>query len=313
MHIKSHVVGLSYTLPKAQIFDIKVNMHIAHPFLLLVFIACCSCWMGATLSNVQGFLFHHLPRQISTHVVALAVGKRLPIFVYDLKHDWVENPANLAWLERQWDTNRDLCFESNAGGKELHSRSIPSDLFERLDIDNNRYALPLANQVDRRAWVNFRNRLQEIKECPKALQQVTFLHMDIYPKENDFADLSEEVIELFADVLSSMPNLQHIRWGLPSAANAAIEKVFTRREVQLMNVTNLTAGSMGHFMISVCPNIETLSGGSYSHHWSWTDRSNWESNSSMALIRATSGAKKLTHFHIHRDRRYWSPEVVRGW
>ncbi|CAI6332448.1 unnamed protein product [Periconia digitata] len=278
---------------------------------LSLYISLVGCSHGSTLSTLlylQHRLLYLLPHQLSVHMTSL-VETRLPVFVHDLRHSWIEDKANLAWLEQRPDPLHDLCDPSGEIEGQPPSRVIPRDLFDRLDIDNNRYQLPRGESVDRHAWINLQNRLEEMKKCPAALQQVTYLNLEIFLSAFDEVDPNENTIELLADVLLSMPNLAMLRWNIPTAFNPRFEKTFARRGVKLMGVTHLTVGSKGHFIISVCPNIEDLKNEIPVHYCSWKPRLRWEESIDV-LLQVFSGAKKLRNLSIGcMDT--WSPEFAR--
>ncbi|KAF2704602.1 hypothetical protein K504DRAFT_120956 [Pleomassaria siparia CBS 279.74] len=147
----------------------------------------------------------------------------------------------------------------------MQGRTVPADLFSRLEIDNNRYG------INREGWGNMRDRVEEMSECPVALQQVTYLYMDVYVDGYGSMDAGEENMELLAGVLSAMPNLESLHWGVPAEANEFFECVLARRELQLPSVAHLVVGAFAQHMVSVCPRLRSLEGGSYFNHWSWGD------------------------------------------
>jgi hypothetical protein len=149
----------------------------------------------------------------------ISTRSELPPFIHDLRHHWIEE--NIAWLEERPDPTNDLCVANSAlRNGEIEGRVVPADLFDRLEIDNNRAG------IGRKGWINMRDRLQEISECPVALQQVTYLYMDVHDSELTMMDLDEKIIHLLADVLSAMPSLKRIRWGIPAQANKFFDRVF---------------------------------------------------------------------------------------
>ena len=81
-------------------------------------------------------LFDRLQLQIPSWLRVPTTSK-LPLFIHDLRHHWIEE--NIAWLERRPDPTNDLCVASSAlRSGEIEGRAVPADLFDRLDIDNNR-------------------------------------------------------------------------------------------------------------------------------------------------------------------------------
>lgn len=229
----------------------------------------------------------------------------IPLFIHDLRHHWIEE--NIAWLERRPYPTNDLCVANSAlrNGK-IHGRAVPADLFDRLNIDNNRAG------IERKGWVNMRDRLKEISKCPVALQQVTYLYIDVYDDEWPM-DPGEKSIQLLADVLSAMPNLKRIKWGIPAKANKFFEKVFAQQSLQLPSITHLVVGAFAQHMVSICPNLERLEGGKYNHHWSWSDGP-WgrENNPEKLLLQEASRVPTITSLSFQDRRQKWNRQLVRG-
>ncbi|PVI03039.1 hypothetical protein DM02DRAFT_653019 [Periconia macrospinosa] len=227
---------------------------------------------------------------------------KLPVFVKDIDHPWLKDKHNIAWLERGPDPIRDLCEVVEGRDTEGESRTIPSDIFHRLDIDNHRRdIINREDGVDRMAWVNMRDRLEEMSQCPAALQQVKYLYIDT---ENYYGigHADAEVAELLADILSSMPNLERISWSIPWSSNVYFEDAFERRGLQLPRVKDLVLKKGAHYMIPICPNVEQLDIGTV-HELKGKH------------FEATPAAKNLTSLTIKnaRDRpdRGWSADFVR--
>jgi hypothetical protein len=233
----------------------------------------------------------------------LTTKSKLPLFIHDLRHPWIEE--NLVWLEQRLDPTNDLCVAQSALQiSDKEGRIIPANLFTRLEIDNSRVG------IKRDGWSNMQNRLLEINKCPAALQQVTYLYIDVY---TDTSDPGEKPSELLADVLSAMANLKKLRWGIPGKSNEFFSKVFARRDLQLSSITHLVLGALAQHIITICPNVERLEGGSYYHHWSWS-MVPWsrDENSAKELLQTASGTLKLTSLSYDDRYRGWNVQTVRG-
>jgi hypothetical protein len=256
---------------------------------------------------LQTRLLDYLQLQFSTDL-RISSRSKLPLFIHDLRHDWIEE--NIAWLERRPDLANDLCVANSAlRNGEIEGRTVPTDLFDRLEIDNNRFG------INRKEWINMRDRLKEISKCPVALQQVTYLYMDVYVDEDGLMDPGEKNIQLLADVLSAMPNLKRLSWGIPAQANKFFDRVFAQQGLQLPSVTHLVVGALAQHMVSICPNLEKLEGESYYHHWSWSwshGSWDWEKDPAKLLLQEASRAPTIVSLSFQAGRHKWNRRLVRG-
>lgn len=273
-------------------------MRLFNTLATLTLLALCSQAFWTRLSD-------RLRLQIPSRLRVPTISK-LPLFMHDLRHCWIKE--NIAWLERRPDPTHDLCVASSAlrnGGIEGHS--VPADLFARLDIDNNRAG------INRQGWINMRDRLEEISECPVALQQVTYLYIDVYVHDDGLMDPGKNIIQSLADVLSAMPNLKRLQWGIPAQANRYFEEVFARRGLHLPSITHLVVSAFAQHMVSICSNVERLEGGSYNHHWSWNHGS-WdrENNPAKLLLQEASRSPTITSLSFQDRYQDWNRQLVRG-
>ena len=236
----------------------------------------------------------------------LPARSKLPLFVHDFNHPWIKQ--NTTWLEQRPDPTSDLCVAGSAlGNRKIEGHAVPTDLFHNLEIVNQRTG------TDRAGWINLRDRLNEISKCPAALQQVTYLHIDVYVGKEGLMNPGEEIIQLLADVLSKMPNLKKLHWGFPSDANTYLDKVFAQRGLRLPSITHLIVGAYSQYMVSICPNLEKLEGGSYSHHWSWNDVPyDREDSPAMVLLQEASRAPTIVSLSFTKTREEWNTQIVRG-
>jgi hypothetical protein len=118
---------------------------------------------------LQTHLFERLLLQISSGL-RVSTTSKLPLFINDLRHHWIEE--NIAWLEQRLDPTNDLCAAGSTLRNEgIEGRAIPADLFDRLEIDNNRYGI---NRKE--GWVNMRDRLKEIDKCLVATTSYVFVY-----------------------------------------------------------------------------------------------------------------------------------------
>jgi hypothetical protein len=231
---------------------------------------------------------------------------KLPLFIHDFRHPWIEQ--NIQWLERRPDPMNDLCAPDSAlRNGDVEGYAIPSDLFARLEIDNNRYG------INRAGWPNMQDRLKEIIACPVALQQVTYLYIDVYVPDGGWMDPGQKAIELMGRALSAMKSLRHLHWGIPSEANKYFSEGFAQQDLQLPSVKHLVVGAYAQYMVSVCPYLEKLEGGGYEHHWSWVNGPlDWDNNPANLLLHEASHAANITSFSFYNRLHHWDNQLVRG-
>ncbi|KAF6812252.1 hypothetical protein CSOJ01_05241 [Colletotrichum sojae] len=195
----------------------------------------------------------------------------VPKFVLDAQHPWLEAHAGeLAALD---DPTSLLCtplkvdiassdpksiecghgFESRG----LSGEDVPGDFFKRLEIDNNRY------RIDRLGWDNARQRLLEMRDCPRALDEVRELKVDIWvDKREGETTPPPDVPQLFAQVLGSMANLEKIDWRLREykddyEANLAFGEAFLGEGVRL-SAAEVTANMYATWLFDAAPSARVL-------------------------------------------------------
>jgi hypothetical protein len=270
----------------------RIIMKLFKTLVPLTFLALCSQALRTRLFDLLGV-------QIPSWLLVPTMSK-LPLFIHDLRHNWIEE--NIAWLERRPYPTNDLCVANSAlRNGEIEGHAVPTDLFDRLDIDNNRFG------INRKGWINMQDRLEEISKCPVALQQVTYLYIDVYVDEW-LMDPGEKTIQLLADVLSAMPNLKRVRWGIPVKANKFFEKVFAQQGLQLPSITHLVVVSaFAQHMVSICPNLQSLEGGDY-RHGSW-DR---ENTPTKLLLQEVSRVPTIASLSFQSGWDRWNRQLVRG-
>ncbi|KAI0801602.1 hypothetical protein GGR55DRAFT_683713 [Xylaria sp. FL0064] len=248
---------------------------------------------------------------------------RIPQFILDARHPWViENQSRLESLP---DAEAYLCSASRQSmtnmsgeqsGRGENGLDVPPDLFDYLEIDNNRW------EVNRPGWSNALLRAREIQRCPAALSQVKTFKTRIFVYDSEYSDWNKRVLEpaqpprelpsLFADILGNMTSLETLKWDVPPRYAHYFEELFLKRELVLPSVTRLEPRAMSHYLVQMCPNITSLERG-----WSMTlsdDVKNDDPDS--LLIRATMFAPKLKRFGMSAKRSWTGPmiqELVSGY
>lgn len=242
---------------------------------------------------------------------------KIPQFIEDLNHPWIKE--NKQWLEQRSNPIRDLCdLDSPLRNGNEDGYALPSDLFHRLEIDNNRCG------IERSGWGNALQRLREIKNCPAALHDVRHLHVDVYLKEGEYGDDDDpepiepgtEISQLFVDVLRSMPNLRRLDWGIPPESTPFLGECFTREKLTLPSINHLVLGPFSEYLVPLCPNLAELQAGDYTDHWGWSKISSTDDDEDpdpyQRLIQSTSSAVNITTLSFNSGDNGWTPQVVQG-
>lgn len=187
-------------------------------------------------------------------------------FLYDSGHPWaVENRRK---IESSPNPQYDICYGNLRPG---HGE-VPADLFNTIQIDNNRYG------TDRGGSKNAMNRINEILQCPPALHGGRELEVDInmhterasYQKwhVNMFGLESPapklEVPKLITTLLQSMPKLETIRWETHDHGTEEFASAFAN--LTLPSVTHLLPPKNMECMIAMCPNLTHLDLVSWPHY-----------------------------------------------
>jgi hypothetical protein len=232
----------------------------------------------------------------------------VPQFIIDAGHPWIL--ANLRKLERLPNAEAFLCsspdLESrgSAGtkpGTTIEEFEVPLDLFNNLEINNNRWG------ISRPGWANALERLGEMQRCPRALNQVKTLDVGIYIHDSKYSDLHLKILEpsqppaklldLFGDVLQTMRNLETLKWGIPSKHTHFFESTFKSRELTLPSIKHLEPGLSSHYMVAMCPNLDRLES---------------TGGSGLPLIEAAASTPKLKRFAMEGGHDGWTPELISG-
>lgn len=227
----------------------------------------------------------------------LLIGKpKIPQVILDTDHDWLT--TNKKWLDRYPDVRTAICsIDSDLWTRPTASeRALPRDLLAHINIDNNKYG------VNRFGWKNAVDRLTELSNCPAALEAVKTLHIEIYVFSSKYDTWTESAMppaklpHLLADVLSRMPHLETLHWGISPTSTASFRTAFAEANVTLPSVRNLTAGGHSEWLVPRCPHLEKVSMGRREYFNdrdpSWTtgdDPKIDHGQSRLALIRAMEG------------------------
>lgn len=226
---------------------------------------------------------------------------KVPQFILDIDHQWLA--TNKTWLSRYPDVRSAICSkESDLWTKPgTPQHALPADLLARINIDNNKYG------VSRFGWKNAAERLREIKNCPAALRDVMILHVNVYVYESKFDTWTEsslppkELPHLFAEVLSQLPNLETLHWGISLKSAHLFEAAFAEANVILSSVKHIIPAAYSEWLVRRCPNLESLRAGSFFDHASWnSDDFKLDYDARIALIKAMKGLP-IQKIHLYTN------------
>ncbi|KAG7044057.1 hypothetical protein JMJ77_0011875 [Colletotrichum scovillei] len=222
-----------------------------------------------------------VPLIISSWLGSSNATPRVPQFLLDAGHPWLTTHAReLCSLP---DATSFICMlssddaHSQYGGKisvddesaKLRERlEVPADLFHRLEIRNVRAGM------SRYGWKNARDRLNEMKACPRALAEVRELTVDVYVHTgmgwqtlgDTWDTLTAEsrlppksLPALFSEVTGKMKNLSKIEWMVRGVEeNAAIGKAFIEDGTRLPGVKHLVTTMNAPWLVDACPSLNSL-------------------------------------------------------
>jgi hypothetical protein len=241
----------------------------------------------------------------------------IPQFIVDASHPWILNnqrkleslPNAEAFLcsVRDLERNEATDLETKTSGEELE---IPGDLFDKLEIDNNRAG------ISRPGWPNALERLGEMKRCQQALNSVKTLKVEIYVHNGEYSaqylkilepsQPPEQLLTLFGDVLESMTNLESLQWGMPNEDAHFFEEAFKLRNLTLPSINHLEPAAANYYLVEMCPNLESLQSGRLFA----SSRDNRDLR--LMLIQAALSANKLSRFAMEAGYNGWTPSLISG-
>ncbi|KAK7444171.1 hypothetical protein Landi51_08722 [Colletotrichum acutatum] len=246
----------------------------------------------ASLLFVLMFLFQSLasaweltsfqvPLIISSWLGSSNATPRVPQFLLDTGHPWLTTHARelsslqdaisfickLSTDEAQSKDGGGVAVDDKSG--ELRERlEVPADLFHRLEIRNTRVG------VSRYGWKNARERLNEMKACPRALAEVHELTVNVWIHTgmgwqtlgDTWDTLTAEstlppktLPALFCEVMGKMKNLSRIEWMVRGVdENAAIGKAFIEDGTRLPGVKHLVSTMNAPWLVDACPSLTSL-------------------------------------------------------
>ncbi|KAF6832777.1 hypothetical protein CMUS01_06792, partial [Colletotrichum musicola] len=189
----------------------------------------------------------------------------VPEFILDAQHPWLEahagelaaldDPTSLLCAPLVVDTSFDPeSIECGHGfdSRGLRGEDVPGDFFKRLEIDNKRCG------IDCPGWDNARQRLSEMRDCPRALDEVRELKIEIRVRAGEGSTPPEDVPRLFAEVLGSMRNMDKIDWTLrDDEQNLAFAEAFLEEGVRL-SATEVTANMYATWLLDAAPSVQVL-------------------------------------------------------
>ncbi|KAF6833018.1 hypothetical protein CPLU01_05814 [Colletotrichum plurivorum] len=191
----------------------------------------------------------------------------VPKFILDAQHPWLQShaaelaalddPTSLLCAPLVVDTSFDPeSIECGHGfdSRGLSGEDVPGDFFHRLEIDNNRAG------IDRLGWDNARHRLLEMRDCPRALDEVRELKVDIWLHDPEKKAQPADVPQLFAQVLTSMKNLEKLDWTLRGyEENLVFGKNFVDEDGMSLSVAEVKANMYATtWLLDAAPGVKVL-------------------------------------------------------
>ncbi|KZL84569.1 hypothetical protein CI238_07172 [Colletotrichum incanum] len=170
--------------------------------------------------------------------------QKIPQFITNTNHPWLSTHANkLSNLE---DPKSVLCTPLD----ELNGLDVPEDLFRSLDFADGCCGIN---------WFSARQRLLEMRSCPRALAEVRELKVGMSTHLGRSAFPPEDLPGLFAEVLESMTGLQQIDWRISEVDESKIfEAAFAERETELASVEELTVNTYSSWLLKAAPSLRVL-------------------------------------------------------
>ncbi|KAI0106934.1 hypothetical protein F4814DRAFT_452146 [Daldinia grandis] len=231
----------------------------------------------------------------------------IPTFVLDTDHPWLSE-ENCGWLESYPDVATALCDKSSPlWTSPSPGHEIPTDLFTRIRISNNEAG------SNRLGWNNAVSRLNELRNCTAALEDVRYLYVNIFVHTDQGSDplidpeMPSELPGLFAEVLASMPSLEKLEWRLRTEDTVAFRDEFSRRDLTLPSVRHLVPDAQSHYLIPMCPSLETLEAGIDYYYTSWNKWYGESRGSKHDIVRAASAVNSIKELLIGDD---WTPKKL---
>lgn len=206
----------------------------------------------------------------------------IPLFLLDAQHPrLVENRHTLESLP-----DLETLLHSLPGTGIGHGcdgiLTIPQDLFHQVRISNRS-----------RPGDGVLERLREMRRCPPAaLARIRSLRVDL--EQSTAADgPTDELADLFADVLAALPALEALTWGMPPELSSVFNGAFEARGLRLRSVVRLEPGPGCEFLVAFCPNLKALECFAGSS-WSWSIGG----DPGLSLVHAGAAAPGLTRFSV---------------
>ncbi|KXH38447.1 hypothetical protein CNYM01_09583 [Colletotrichum nymphaeae SA-01] len=234
-----------------------------------------------SLASVWKLTSFQIPLTISSWLGSSNATPRVPQFLLDTGHPWLTTHAReLSSLPDATSFIRTLPADKlhyqHDGGVAIDDKSaqlrerleVPADLFHPLEIRNVRAG------VSRYGWKNARNRLNEMKACPRALAEARELTVNVYVHAgmgwqtlgDTWDTLTAEsrlppksLPALFSEFMGKMKNLGKVEWMVRGVdENAAIGKALIEDGTRLPGVTHLVTTMNAPWLIDACPSLTSL-------------------------------------------------------
>lgn len=239
------------------------------------------CLTGLSVLDTYAWQVPSLLRQYSLQKLNPFLTKNtngLPQFLLESHKPFLQEIP--PWLTSTSLSKDDVCSMDNDA---LVARNLPvsqADLFKHIEINSNRGDL----SKDLPPWAKAEAILKDIISCPAALQHAQSVNIDLYVSVDEPKPLGLQ--DLFFQALSSMPQLQKLTWNTHGVGDELFRTAFEDAGSHLSKIKHLGTYLTSHWLIAVCPNIETL----HQLGTPWPETSHF--------VNATKFAKSLDHLQM---------------
>ncbi|KAL0933341.1 uncharacterized protein CTRU02_212304 [Colletotrichum truncatum] len=221
----------------------------------------------------------------------------VPDFVVQANHPWYA--AHADELSKLDDPTSFLCsLADEAVGDDRappdHDLVIPHDFFHRLVIDTCRLRSGAEN------WHDVRNRLLEMKGCPRAVAQVRELEVDV-KHSIDPALPPSGLASVFADVMGSMKGLRKLYWNVPGwEENQVFKEGFARTGTHLASLKELSANPPAFWLVDAAPGLYMIEASNGEPRVITEGNTGWIVDCVVQWMDTALCLEKVTRLHLGR-------------
>lgn len=202
-----------------------------------------------------------------------------------------------------------------------HSFTYPVDLFKSLTVPRRSmddFEYDIDGQTLMYSPKDAEYILQRINDtlhCPAALHDVEELTVMIDISINQGhgnvkwpgppVSTAIEIASSLAELMASMPHLRKLVTSSSHDMDSVLERVFTKANVTLPTIRELSVSSDTKFLAGISPALESLE---YQQSMRWSSPEN-QTNSTLKLLKLLDFAPKLRHFSMRAE---WKVAYVKS-